>query len=169
MSIKKQILVLLLLSAYTIISAQEIISKNPKQAGIYSAIIPGAGQAYTKKYWKIPIIYAGLITSAYYIKESNTSYQLYRNTYLDRNEGSNSDEFYGQYSNADLITLSNHYRRNREISILCLVGTYILNIVDASVSAHLFDYDIGDDLSLYIQPIYFSKGHAAGLSLYFNL
>ena len=168
MSQTKQILIVFF-SACTILSAQEVENKIPKKAGLYSAIIPGSGQFYTKKYWKIPIIYAGLITSAYYIKESNDSYQLYRNTYLNRIQGDNSDNFQGQYSDADLTTLTNYYRRNREISILCLVGTYILNIVDASVSAHLFDYDIGDDLSLYIQPIYFSEGHAAGLSLYFNL
>jgi hypothetical protein len=165
----KQILILFLCSAYTIVSAQAIEKKCPKKAGIYSAVVPGAGQFYTKKYWKIPIIYAGLITSAYYIKESNNYYELYKNTYLNRLDGNNSDEFYGQYSNSELITLINHYRRNREISILCFFGTYILNIVDASVSAHLFDYDISNDLSLRIQPIYFSKENATGLSLSFNL
>tara|TARA_B110000116_G_C16423762_1_gene397367 strand:- start:86 stop:568 length:483 start_codon:yes stop_codon:yes gene_type:complete len=153
----------------TFISAQETGYKFPKRAGIYSAILPGTGQVYTKKYWKVPIIYGGLITSAYYIKESNDFYQLYKTTYLNRLAGNNSDEFQGQYSDADLTTLADHYRRNREISILCFVGTYILNIVDASVSAHLFDYDVSDDLSLHIQPIYFSKENAAGLSLCFNL
>ncbi len=151
------------------LSAQEIEKKIPRKAGLYSAIIPGAGQLYTKKYWKIPIIYAGLITSAYYMKESNNSYQLYRETYLNRISGNNSDVFQGQYSDTDLITLTNYYRRNREISILCFLGTYILNIVDASVSAHLFNYDISDDLSLHIQPIYFSKENTTGIALSFNL
>ena len=169
MSLIYQILILIFCCTYTFVSAQEIEKKCPKKAGFYSALIPGSGQLYTKKYWKIPIIYAGLITSAYYIKESNENYELYKNTYLNRLNGSNSDELYGQYSNADLVTLSNHYRRNREISILFFFGTYILNIVDASVSAHLFDYDISDDLSLRIQPIYFSKVKATGLSLSFNL
>ena len=71
MSAIKQILIVLFCSACTIVSAQEIENKIPKKAGLYSAILPGAGQVYTKKYWKVPIIYAGLITSAYYIKESN--------------------------------------------------------------------------------------------------
>ena len=165
----KQILIVLFWSACTIGSAQETENKIPKKAGLYSAILPGAGQVYTKKYWKVPIIYAGLITSAYYIKQSNDFYQLYKTTYLNRLDGNNSDEFYGQYSNPDLIILTDHYRRNREISILCFVGTYILNIVDASVNAHLFDYDVSDDLSLHIQPVYFSKENATGLSLSFNL
>ena len=153
----------------TIVSAQHIERKIPKKAGIYSAIIPGTGQLYTKKYWKIPIIYAGLITSAYYIKESNEHYQLYKNTYINRINGNHSDEFDKQYSDADLITLSNHYRRNREISILFFGGTYILNILDASISAHLFNYDISEDLSLHVQPFYFLKEDATGLSLSFNL
>ena len=160
---------MLFCSTYTVISAQESKKITPKIAGIYSAIIPGAGQIYTKKYWKVPIIYAGLITSAFYIKENNNSYQLYKNAYLKRINSNDSDDFYVQYSNSDLATLSNYYRRNREISILCLVGTYILNIVDASVSAHLFDYDVSDDLTLHIQPIYFSEVNATGLSLSFNL
>lgn len=168
MSRKKQILIIFF-SVCNILSAQEIERKIPRKAGLYSAIIPGAGQLYTKKYWKIPIIYAGLITSAYYMKESDNSYQLYRETYLNRMNENNSDIFQGQYSDADLKTLTNYYRRNREISILCFLGTYILNIVDASVSAHLFNYDISDDLSLHIQPIYFSKENTTGIALCFNL
>ncbi len=153
----------------TTVSAQNKDSKIPKKAGIYSALIPGAGQFYTKKYWKIPIIYVGLFTSAYYIKESNEHYQLYKNTYINRVNGNQSDEFNKQYSDADLITLSSHYRRNREISILFFGGTYILNILDASISAHLFNYDISEDLSLNIQPFYFLKEDATGLSLSFYL
>jgi len=167
LSIKK--ILIILLGTFTIASAQETITKIPKKAGLYSAILPGGGQFYTRKYWKIPIIYAGLITSAYYIRENNNSYQLYKNTYVNRLQNNNSDEFYGTYSNTDLKTLSDYYRRNREISILCFFGTYLLNIIDASVSAHLFDYDVSDDLSLHIQPIYLPKENTTGLALLFNL
>ena len=169
MSKRKKILIVFFCTIYTFVSAQEKQNKIPKKAGSYSAIIPGAGQIYTKKYWKGPIIYAGLITSAYYIKQSNDSYQLYKDTYLKRINGEYSDEFQGKYSDANLITLSNHYRRNREISILFFIGTYILNIVDASVNAHLFNYDVSNDLSLHIKPIYLSNEISSGLSLSFNL
>lgn len=169
MRVIKQILIVLSCGAYTFISAQETEYKFPKKAGIYSAILPGAGQVYTEKYWKIPIIYGGLITSAYYINESNNLYQLYKKTYLNRLSGINSDAFQEQYSDENLTTLTNHYRRNREISILFFLGTYILNILDASVSAHLFNYTISDDLSLQIQPIYLSKEKATSLLLSFNL
>tara|TARA_B100001250_G_scaffold81365_1_gene67019 strand:- start:15285 stop:15794 length:510 start_codon:yes stop_codon:yes gene_type:complete len=169
LSIIKQILIVFLLSPYSIVKAQEIERKIPKKAAIYSALIPGLGQSYNKKYWKIPIIYIGLVSSAYYIKESHESYNLYKNIYLDRISGDNSDQFQGQYSDIDLITLTNHHRRNREISILCYTGIYILNIIDASVSSHLFNYDISDNLSLNIQPIYSSEKEAACLLLSFNL
>lgn len=166
MSLIKQILIALYLSTCTITSAQEVKGKIPKKAGMYSAILPGSGQFYTKKYWKIPIIYAGLVTSAYFIHENNTHYRKYQDAAIMSSEtGENQLGF--TYS--QLIILTNHYKRNKDISIICFVGTYILNIVDASVSAHLFDYDVSDDLSLHIQPFYFSKENAPGVSLCFNL
>ena len=143
--------------------------KIPKRAGLYSAILPGAGQVYTKKYWKVPIIYAGLITSAYYIKENHSLYDLYKQTYINRWEGNRTDEFTNRYTDANLLTLTEHYRRNTEVSALLFTLTYVLNIVDASVSAHLFDYDVSEDISLHIQPLYMPKENAGGLSLSFNL
>ena len=148
-------------------SAQEYGEKIPKRAALYSAILPGSGQVYTKKYWKVPVIYGGLITSAYYINESNDLFQLYKSTYLNRLDGNFTDNL--NYSDSDLRTLTEHYRRNREVSALLFTLTYILNIVDASVNAHLFDYDVSEDLSLHIQPVYFSRENASGVSLSFNL
>ena len=167
MSLVQKIFLALFIIVGATSSAQEYGEKVPKRAALYSAILPGAGQVYTKKYWKVPIIYGGLITSAYYINESNDLYQLYKSTYLNRLEGDFSDNL--NYSDSDLRTLTDHYRRNREVSALLFTLTYVLNIVDASVNAHLFDYDVSDDLSLHIQPMYFSKENATGLSLSFNL
>jgi hypothetical protein len=163
----KYILISLFLILTETCKAQESLVKIPKQAGIYSAIIPGAGQVYTKKYWKVPIIYAGLITSAYYFKENHDLYNLYKETYLNRIDDNNTDNL--DYSNTDLITLTDFYRRNREVSALLFTLTYILNIVDASVSAHLFDYDVTEDISLHFQPIYMAKENANGLSLSIKL
>ena len=167
MSVIKKILIAFFVGFSFTTSAQEYGEKIPKKAGLYSAILPGAGQVYTKKYWKVPIIYGGLITSAYYINESNDFYQLYKSTYLNRLDGDFTDNL--NYSDSDLRTLTEHYRRNREVSALLFTLTYILNIVDASVNAHLFDYDVSEDLSLHIQPVYFSKENASGISLSFNL
>ena len=167
MSVLKKILIAFFVGFSFTTSAQEYGEKIPKKAALYSAILPGAGQVYTKKYWKVPIIYGGLITSAYYINESNDFYQLYKSTYLNRLDGDFTDNL--NYSDSDLRTLTEHYRRNREVSALLFTLTYILNIVDASVNAHLFDYDVSEDLSLHIQPVYFSKENASGISLSFNL
>ena len=128
--------------------------KDPKKAAIYSSIIPGLGQVYTKQYWKVPIIYAGLNTSAYYINENHNQYTLYKQTYINRTNGDYFDSL--EYTNQDLLTLTTHYRRNTEISILLFTLTYILNIVDASVNAHLFEYNINEDLSMVLEPIYLS-------------
>jgi len=167
LSVLKKILIAFFVGFSFTISAQEYGEKIPKKAALYSAILPGAGQVYTKKYWKVPVIYGGLITSAYYINESNDLYQLYKSTYLNRLDGDFTDNL--NYSDSDLRTLTEHYRRNREVSALLFTLTYILNIVDASVNAHLFDYDVSEDLSLHIQPVYFSKENASGISLSFNL
>ena len=167
MSVLKKIFLALFIIVSATSSAQEYGDKIPKKAALYSAILPGAGQVYTKKYWKVPVIYGGLITSAYYINESNDFYQLYKSTYLNRLDGDFNDNL--NYSDSDLRTLTEHYRRNREVSALLFTLTYILNIVDASVNAHLFDYDVSEDLSLHIQPVYFSKENASGFSLFFNL
>ncbi len=142
--------------------------QSPRKAAILSSTLPGLGQIYNKKYWKIPIIYAGLLTSAYYINDNNTQYKLYKDAYLKRLDNNpDNDDFVGEYSSGDLLILKDFYRRNREVSILCFVGTYIINILDASVDAHLFDYDISEDISLQITPT--STTNFNGLSLTLNL
>ena len=167
MSVLKKIFLALFIIVSATSSAQEYGDKIPKKAALYSAILPGAGQVYTKKYWKVPVIYGGLITSAYYINESNDLYQLYKSTYLNRLDGDFTDNL--NYSDSDLRTLTEHYRRNREVSALLFTLTYILNIVDASVNAHLFDYDVTEDISLHFQPIYMAKENTNGLSLSIKL
>jgi hypothetical protein len=166
----KYIFITLFLTFTGICEAQESLVKIPKRAGMYSAIIPGAGQVYTKKYWKVPIIYAGLITSAYYFKENHDLYDLYKSTYINRViYKDRTDAFTDRYTDAHLLELTEHYRRNREVSALLFTLTYVLNIVDASVSAHLFDYDVTEDISLHFQPIYMAKENANGLSLSIKL
>ena len=142
--------------------------QSPRKAAILSATLPGLGQIYNKKYWKIPIIYAGLLTSAYYINDNNVQYKRYKDAYIKRLDNNpDNDDFVGEYSSGDLLILKDFYRRNREVSILCFVGTYIINVLDASVDAHLFDYDISEDISLQITPT--STANFNGLSLTLNL
>ena len=166
---KKNIILCSLLFFSISVEAQELQVKSPKKSALYSTILPGAGQAYTKKYWKIPIIYAGLISSAYYIKESHKLYETYKHTYISRLNGNRTDEFIGIYTDGNLITLTEHYRRNTEISALLFTLTYVLNIVDASVNAHLFNYNVNKDISMNISPIYLSENNISGLSLSIKL
>ncbi len=147
------------------ISSQKIQKdKSPKKASIYSAVIPGAGQIYTKKYWKVPIIYGGLVASAYFINDNNNQYKEYREAALLSYE-TGEDQL--GYTYSELITLKDHYKRNREISYFSFVGVYILNIIDASVNAHLFHFDVSDDISLNIRP--YSTFSNTGVSFSLNL
>ena len=126
------------------------------------SILPGAGQIYTKKYWKVPIIYSALVTSGYFIIDNNKKYKKYRDTYLDRNNGIIDNL---NYSNSELITLKDYYKRNREISIMLFSLSYILNIIDASVNAHLFQYEIGENISFKIDPTLYYGTYNTSISL----
>jgi len=127
---------------------------SPRKASIYSAILPGAGQAYNKKYWKIPVIYAGFGVLGYFVKTNNDEYKIYKEAYKFRLDGdeTTTDQFVGIYADQDLVTLKNFYRRNRDLSIIGMSVLYILNIIDASVDAHLFHFNVSDDLSLQLEP-----------------
>jgi len=119
-----------------------------------SALLPGAGQAYNKKYWKIPIIYGGFAGLAYAIRFNNKEYNIYKDAFSARLDGdeNTTDAYVGIYSENDLATLKDFYRRNRDLSIIGTGLLYLLNIVDASVDAHLFDFNVNENLSMNIMP-----------------
>lgn len=120
---------------------------TPAKAAFYSAILPGLGQAYNKKYWKIPIVYGAIGVSLYYYIDSNKSYHQYRDAYKRRLEGFTDDEF--DYLDDDrLISAQKFYQRNRDLSALFVVGFYVLNIIDANVDAALIQFNVNENLSL---------------------
>ena len=141
---------------------------SPKKASLYSAILPGLGQAYNKKYWKIPIIYAGFGTLGYFIGWNNNFYKTYKQAYVDLTDGDESTNSYLDLEASKYYDLNNptdynnfktglskqqeYYRRNRDLLIISTVGFYGLNIIDASVDAHFFNFDISEDLSFNWQP-----------------
>lgn len=145
-------------------SAQEVY-KSPKKAALFS-LIPGGGQIYTKKYWKVPIIYSALATSGFFVHDNNKNYKHYRDTYLNRLDGIGDDI---NYTNSELITLKDYYKRNREISIMLFSLAYILNIVDASVNAHLFQYEIDENISFKIDPFSYDQFNHNLISLKINI
>ncbi len=118
----------------------------PARAAFYSAVLPGLGQAYTKKYWKIPIVYAAIGTGIYFYLENNGRYNDLRDAYKRRLAGFTDDEF-PQFSEDQLIDLQDRFRRDQELSLLLTAAAYLLNIVDANVTAHLQQYNITEDLS----------------------
>jgi hypothetical protein len=125
-----------------------------KKAVFYSAVVPGWGQVYNKKWWKVPIIYAGFGGLGFAIGWNAKRWRTYSDAYRIRVDGDTTtiDEFEGVYSDANLVTLKNYYRRNMDLSIIFTSVLYALNIIDAAVDAHLFEYDISDDLTLRVQP-----------------
>lgn len=130
----------------------------PAKAAFYSAILPGLGQAYNKKYWKIPIVIGAIGTGVYFYVNNNKEYNRYRDAYKSRLAGFTNDEFYldaqgNQLSTPRLSTekledAQKFYRRNKEVSLLVTLGLYALNIIDANVDAHLLQYNVDENLTL---------------------
>ena len=139
----------------------EVKKHSPKKATIMSAVLPGSGQFYNKKYWKIPVIYVGFGTLVYFISANQKQYNNYKQAYKYRvdNDPATVDN-YLQYSAEGLLQAKNYYRRNLEISYIFTSVLYMLNVVDATVDAHLFDFDISNDLSLKIQPSFLNSPYA---------
>jgi hypothetical protein len=126
---------------------QEIDPLTPAKAAFYSAILPGLGQAYNKKYWKIPLVYGAIGTSLYFYIDNNKKYHEYRNAYKRRLEGYNDDN-YQFLDESRLIAGQKFYQRNRDLSALFVVGFYVLNIIDANVDAALIQFNVNERLSV---------------------
>lgn len=118
----------------------------------FSAVLPGLGQAYNRKYWKIPIIYAALGGLTYLIIDNNYYYHYYLDGFYEINSTPENDLFLGLYDERQLIELQNIYRKWRDLSIIITGVVYALNILDAHVDAHLFYYNLDDDLTLRWEP-----------------
>ena len=145
----------------------------PSRAAFYSAVLPGLGQAYNKKYWKIPIVYAALGTGIYFHLDNDKVYKRYRNAYKSRLAGHTDDEFYGdgltpKVSSDGLIRAQNTLRRNKELSLLITFGLYALNIIDANVDAHLLQYNLDENLALKPHFQYNEQENSTNLGLTLN-
>ena len=127
---------------------------SAKKATILSAIIPGAGQIYNRKYWKAPIVWGGLGVSIYFIQENNREYQRYKDAYIavTDNDPNTVDEFNGRYGSDQLLDVTDTYRKWRDLSYICLGAVYMLNIIDASVDANFVRFDVSSDLSMSVGP-----------------
>ena len=168
--------------------------RSPKKASIYAALFPGLGQIYNRKYWKLPVVYGGYAGLIYVLGWNNNNYkdffQGYRiiakytstanmkpdeRIFLDKlikNPSislDNPSTF--NYISAQLLSGKDFYRRNRDLTIIGIAALHVLSIIDASVDANLFDFDISDDLSMRIQPMPINFGDqnmVLGISLSIN-
>lgn len=135
------------LKAKATLKSIDIDPLTPAKAAFYSAILPGLGQAYNKKYWKIPLVYGAIGTSLYFYIDSNTKYNQYRDAYKRRLEGFTDDQF-SYLDKTRLISAQKFYQRNRDFSTLFVVGFYVLNIIEANVDAALTQFNVNENLSM---------------------
>lgn len=154
----------------TIVPVQQPVTNmhSPHKATIYALVLPGLGQAYNHKYWKLPIVYAGFGACIYFIHSNTKLYREFRTAYKYASSDVkivqpptpvNSlyylpppNEWASKYDEEILKNGLEYYHRNLEISYIATGAWYLLTVVDAVVDAHFFDYDINDDLTMKINP-----------------
>ncbi|MFK7782395.1 DUF5683 domain-containing protein [Psychroserpens sp.] len=141
----------------------------PSKAAFYSAVLPGLGQAYNKKYWKIPIVYALMGTSVYFYVSNDKEYNRYRDEYKRRLAGNSPllGEFPG-VSDEGLINAQKTLKRRKELSLLITIGLYALNIIDANVDAHLLQYNVDKNLAIKPHFQYNEMENSSDLGLTLN-
>ncbi len=139
----------------------------PGKATAYSAVLPGLGQIYNRKWWKVPIVYAGFGALGYYINYNHKYYLDYKRCYRDASDDDPSTAYYKElfpktnFDDTDASTLKSLFekridgkRRQRDLFIIITAGFYLLNIMDANIDAHFLDFDISEDLTFNFEPIF---------------
>jgi len=143
--------------------------KNPRKATILSAILPGAGQVYNGKSWKVPLIYGGFATNIFFIEFNDRRYKALREGLFLLDDGLPND--FPNLNRDGLVRQVNFWRRNRDLNYFIFIGIYALNIIDAHVDAHLSSFDVSDDLSFRFEPSFemlSAGGSILGLSMKIN-
>ena len=132
----------------------EVAKHSPTTAMLWS-IIPGGGQIYNKKYWKVPIIYGLLEASGYFLVKYANDMMLYRREFINRRDGHIDLLLPGlsELPDENILALKQTSQRNMEICIAATAIIYALNFIDAMVDAHLYYFDVSDDLSLNVSPM----------------
>ena len=135
----------------------------PSKAAFYSAVLPGLGQIYNKRYWKVPIVFAVIGAGVYSYTYNDDLYDRFRTAFKSRQAGFTDDEFYditednaeGAPPDLDLDDLERqqeNFQRDRDLALVITIAMYALNIIDANVDAHLKQFNIDEDLSMDVQP-----------------
>ena len=164
------------------------VERSPKKASIYAALFPGLGQIYNKKYWKLPILYGGYTGLIYVLGWTNNNYQDYSDGYRIIAQYTSADQMTPEerafldgmiknpsisldnpttynYVKTQLKNGKDYYRKNRDMTIMGIALLHVLSIIDASVDANLFDFDISEDLSMRVEPMPINIGQNMVLGL----
>jgi hypothetical protein len=181
MLIRKYLVLIIIITSFITFSANGQIKNeipaphSPSRATAYSAILPGLGQIYNKQAWKTTIIYGAEAVVTYFAITNYKGASRLKEEYLNKTNGRPVSSSYTNYSAESLLNLHNAYEKNFELSLIIGGVVYLLNIVDALVYAHLFSFDISDNLSATISPIYIpsafsSPSHSTfGVSFSFSI
>ncbi len=143
---------------------------TPSKAAFYSAIIPGLGQAYLGKIWKVPLVYAAMGTSFYYYNLQNEQMKEYRRAYKKRLNGVFNDRFLETdipLTDEQLLIGMDFHKNYRDMAVLLLAASYMLNILEANVSAHLLQFNVNEDLSINPDLIFGKQQRGIRLALKF--
>ena len=138
----------------------EVNPLAPSQAAFYSAVLPGLGQIYNKRYWKVPLVWGAIGTGIYAYSYNNTEYRRARKAFKRRMAGFSDDEFWDlnndglgpDISNEALEEAQENTQRDRDLALVITIALYALNIIDANVDAHLKQYNVDDTLALDFKP-----------------
>ena len=146
---------------------------DPKKAMWLAMVIPGGGQIYNRKYWKLPLIYGGFVGCVYAMTWNNTMYRDYSQAYIDIMDDDPNTKSYENFIpatydiNANMDRLKdlfkrrkNYYRRYRDLSMFCMIGVYALSILDAYIDAEMSSFDISDELTLKVKPAIMNERHS---------
>jgi hypothetical protein len=131
---------------------------DPRKALLYAAVVPGLGQIYNKKYWKLPLVYGGFIGLAYGMNFYQTTYlkykgQLFEN--IEAGKGNDNDKLTPDgFTTRQLRNQVTRYRRDRDFMVILMGGMYILQVIDAHVDAHLKEFDLNPNLKVSIEPLF---------------
>ena len=145
---------------------------DPRKALLYAAVIPGLGQIYNKKYWKLPLVWGGMIVLGYAINFYQDGYTTYKaKLYFNLENGYEEDnDIYpgDDYTTANYRRIVDQYKRERDFMIILMGGVYLLQIIDAHVDAHLKEFDLNPKLQLSVRPTVEQNdliGRQSGISL----
>lgn len=134
---------------------KDTLNHSPAKATFMSLALPGLGQAYNKKYWKIPLVYALIGTPLYFALEQRKQFNEFKEVYLarvDDDPNTVDTKYINVYSDENVLNLIDFHRENRDLLFVLTGVAYVMNVVDAAVDAHLFYFEVNDDLSAELRP-----------------